>query len=158
MHKYVEEALIEIALELAKNVHANQCYNLPDRDVDYFSYHILNVFARVQKDKDYDNNLGIVAILQDVLEDCDYTQKSSLIQSIRLDFGNHIVDALFALDNSTRAEYSLYIEKVAKNSLARRVKIYDLQENLYHCLMPDANKHAKEKLLPRYVKALAELI
>lgn len=149
---------IEKAFELAKRVHAGQIYKHPDGDKDYFEYHVKNVYNRLF-DPNSDGDAEIVAVLHDVLEDCKPEEKDSVRKEIYEIFGDTIELALLFLDRNVSeangvSDYQGYIERVSANELAAFVKIYDLQENIFHCLLPDASSYTKNKLLPKYVKAL----
>lgn len=149
---------IEKALELAKRVHAGQTYKHPDGDKDYFEYHVKNVYNRLF-DLNSDGDAEVVAVLHDVLEDCKAEEKGSIRKEIYETFGDTIELALLFLDRNISeangvSDYQGYIERVAANEIAAFVKIHDLQENLFHCLLLNASGYAMNKLLPKYVKAL----
>jgi hypothetical protein len=149
---------IEKAFELAKRVHAGRVYRTPDGDKDYFDYHVWNVYNRLAHPNS-DGDAEIVAVLHDVLEACDPSERSEIGQYISDNFGERVRTALsFISRNDVRyegyADYQDYIRKLAADKLAAFVKIHDLQENIYHCLTPGASGYAKHRWLPRYVKAL----
>lgn len=153
---------LEKAIELAKRVHAGQVYRTPDGDRDYFKHHVCNVYNRLA-DPNSNGDAEIVAILHDVLEDCKPEEKDAIRKEIYETFGDAVELALLFLDRNTSeangaSDYQEYIERVAANELAAFVKIHDLQENIYHCLMPGASDYAKERVLPKYIKALNFLL
>ena len=67
----------------------------------------------------------IVGFLHDVLEDTDFPV-AALLQL----FDRDIIEALSAITRSPGEGYRFYVERVAKNRVARRVKLNDLQDNL----------------------------
>lgn len=153
---------IEKAFQLARRVHRDQVYNHPDGDKDYFEYHVLNVYNRLA-DPNSDGDAEIVAVLHDVLEDCKPDGRSEIGQYILDNFGDRVRIALsFISRNDVRYEsctdYQEYIEHVAASELAAFVKIHDLQEHIFHCLLPNASGYAKYSLLPKYIKALNFLL
>ena len=66
------------------------------------------------------------AVLHDVVEDTEITMDDLRDAGYRPE----IVDAIDALTHRTEDSYEQYIESVARNPVARRVKIADLEENL----------------------------
>jgi hypothetical protein len=128
------EALLRRAEEIARSAHEGQLYG----DVPYIN-HPLAVKARVG------NNLmaQVAAILHDVLED---TPTSS--QDL-LDAGMPpaSVTAVEAITRSAGEKYFAYITRLSNNSIARIVKVADLEENLSN--LPEG--HSLES---RYLKAL----
>src|SRR6266436_1907589 len=68
----------------------------------------------------------IVAVLNDVVEDTDWTFK----ELKREGFGDQILKALDCLTKREGEEYEDFIQRSASNSLARRVKIADLEDNM----------------------------
>jgi hypothetical protein len=150
------------AFEIAKRVHQGQVYKHPDGNKDYFGYHVINVYNRLA-DPRSDGDAEIVAILHDVLEDCKPEERKTLAAKIRDTFGEYTGLTLLFLDRGNASaegitRYQEYIERVAANELAAFVKVHDLQENLLHCLLLNASDYAKNKLLPRYIKALNFLL
>lgn len=102
----------------------------------------------------------IVAVLHDILEDTPYT----LADLREAGYGDDILDALEHLTHSKDEAYEDYIERVAQHSIARRVKLADIAENLannrqLHALMPHAETHAEtyERIM-RYECAQQRLI
>ncbi len=66
------------------------------------------------------------AVLHDVVEDTEIT-----LDNLRdAGYQPEIVDAIDALTHYSHDSYEQYIESVARNPVARRVKIVDLEDNL----------------------------
>jgi (p)ppGpp synthase/HD superfamily hydrolase len=68
----------------------------------------------------------IVALLHDVLEDTSV----DVTELHELGFGEHIVRAVLLLTHDRTVPYADYIERLAHDPLARRVKLADLADNL----------------------------
>ena len=73
-----------------------------------------------------DQDLQTVALLHDLLEDCPEWNCDSL----RCLFHEEIVDAVLLLTKKQNQEYEKYIEALATDEYARRVKIADLEDNM----------------------------
>jgi len=128
---------IENIIKFMIDAHGDQKYgNLP------FCVHPLLVSRHFE-----DNTLKTVALLHDVIEDTPYS-----FEDIRNLFGEEIAIAVDAISRRDDEKYlEDYIPRVAKNALAKQVKIADLQENIHSakfCYL------GYEKLIPRYEKAL----
>ena len=67
----------------------------------------------------------IVGFLHDVLEDTDYPSSA-----LYKEFGDEIMQALSAITRGVGEGYRAYIDRAARNPLARQVKIFDLRDNL----------------------------
>lgn len=92
----------------------------------------------------------IVAVLHDVVEDADYGWE--VIHDGR--FGTDVLDAIDAISRWPGEEYSTYIERVAKNPLAKAVKLADLADNMYG----PRSRFIPDSLLRRYSDAQARLL
>ncbi len=125
------------ATEFANAAHGDQKYNGKP-----YILHPLGVAARLTDLTD-----KLVAVLHDTIEDTSVTHAQ-----IKDKFGETIADAVQALSRDKNKEtYSQFIERAAKNPIAKRVKIADLTENLSHTatLRPDSKV--------KYTAALAAL-
>ena len=72
-----------------------------------------------------DEDSTVVALLHDVVEDTDLS-----IEDIkRMGFNEKITDALKVLSHDDNVEYLEYIKQVAKNDIAKKVKIADIKHN-----------------------------
>lgn len=67
----------------------------------------------------------VVAMLHDTVEDT-----SATIEEIRSEFGNEVADAVDVLTHDKGVSYMEYIRGIWKNSLARKVKMADLEHNM----------------------------
>ncbi|WP_442905106.1 GTP pyrophosphokinase [Haladaptatus sp. ZSTT2] len=81
----------------------------------------------------------IVAVLHDVVEDTDYT-----IEAIEETFGSMVRAAVDALTKRMGENYTEFIERVAENPIARRVKIADLENNMDLTRLSEVNDSVVE--------------
>ena len=99
-----------------------------------------------------DSGDQIVAVLHDVVEDTD-------LEVDDLSAAGYPAEIVAAIDSITHRggeSYEDYIERVAENSMARRVNVIDLQLNLANNrLRPDAPGNAAR--IAKYERALARL-
>lgn len=73
----------------------------------------------------FDTELAQIAVLHDVIEDTDLT----IQDLIDLGFSKRVTDALDLLTHKLEDTYEVYIEKIATNFDAIRVKRKDLEHN-----------------------------
>jgi (p)ppGpp synthase/HD superfamily hydrolase len=113
------EPSVEDAIALAARLHKGARY--PSPEAEPYVLHALRVMLRVTDPVDQ-----MAAVLHDVVEDSEIT-----LDNLR-DAGYRpgVVDAIDALTHHSHDSYEQYIENVAGNPVARRVKIIDLEENL----------------------------
>lgn len=109
------------AIYFAAAIHSSQT----DKAGAPYMLHAIAVMEMVAPDED----AMIVGALHDVLEDCHDGELTSLERQIR-DLGEHIFDAVQALTHRSGELYDAYIERVALNRLATKVKIADLTHNM----------------------------
>jgi hypothetical protein len=109
--------LLELSIQIAVLAHANQL----DKAGMPYILHPLRVMARFQ-----DLKLQIIAALHDVVEDTSITA----LQLRQMGFYEDIVDAVLALSRSPEETYADFIERCGGHSLARLVKIADLEDNM----------------------------
>ena len=84
-----------------------------------------------------------VAYLHDLLEDTEYTR-----EQLKRDFPSEIAAAVLAMTREDKTEpYLDYIRRLAPNSLARKVKLADLDDNL------DPNRPIPDKALAQELRA-----
>lgn len=114
-----KRAQLAIALELATSAHRGQVYPSPEREP--YVCHPIRVMEALEEGDEQ-----IVALLHDVLEDTN-VEAAELHQ---LGFGEHIIRAVVLLTHDRTVPYADYIERLAHDPLARRVKLADLADNL----------------------------
>lgn len=68
----------------------------------------------------------IVAVLHDVTEDTDYT----LDDLSKYKLTENVVIALWLLDKNNHKDYETMIKHIERNSIAKKVKIADLEHNM----------------------------
>lgn len=68
----------------------------------------------------------MAAVLHDAIEDSDLTSADL----VRAGYPPDVIEAIECLSRRPGEEYADYIERVATNEIARRVKLVDLAENL----------------------------
>ena len=142
--------LTKLAYSLSKEYHSGQTDKGGN---DYFNGHILSVFNLVGGNSSIPPELGIVALLHDIVEDTDIK-----IEQIRKLFGDSVADAVHLLThvgNSKKIDMS-YLSKIKQNPLARKVKIADLTHNSDTSRLPKILP-ADEIRLEKYKESLEYL-
>ncbi len=113
------EPTVEDAIGLAARLHRGVRY--PSPGAEPYIFHPLRVMLRFADPVDQ-----TTAVLHDVVEDTRIT-----LDDLRdAGYRPEVIDAIGALTHHTHDSYEQYIESVARNPVARRVKIADLEENL----------------------------
>jgi (p)ppGpp synthase/HD superfamily hydrolase len=110
---------VEDAIALAVRAHRGQRYPSPEREP--YIFHPLRVmlaFAHAPEQ--------MAAVLHDAIEDSDLTSADL----VRAGYPPRVIEAIECLSRCPGEEYADYIERVATNEIARRVKLVDLAENL----------------------------
>jgi (p)ppGpp synthase/HD superfamily hydrolase len=111
---------IDNALIIAKEAHKGQT----DRaGIDYVEGHVLTVAHRSAR---HGPLAVICAILHDVIEDSNVTANDLVEAGIPTE----VVDAVVAITKVRYEPYSVYIERVKQNAIARVVKIEDIMHNM----------------------------
>ena len=136
---------VEDAIALAARAHRGQRYPSPEREP--YIFHPLRVMLSLSDPADQ-----IVAVLHDAVEDSDL----ELRHLVETGYPPEIVGAVDALTHHAGESYDEYIERVAGNEIARRVKVVDLRENLANNLRLQPSPENAERIA-RYERALARL-
>ena len=139
---------LEEAIALAALAHRGQGYPTAALRREPFILHPLRVLLRLDTDTE-----RIVAALRDLLEDTPYT----LDDLRRRGYSPAILAALDRLSRRDGEPYAAYIERVATDPLARRVKLADLADNLAHNRGVDAPAVERARVA-RYERARARLL
>lgn len=145
------EHLLGEAFYLAAGVHRYQ----KDKSKVSYMLHPLEVMRLVAPDRD----AMIVALLHDAIEDFDGPPmgRAKFVHTLDVTFPRYIVEALEALTHGDDDEsYEDYVERVAQNYLARRVKIADLTHNMDPRRLP--LRAIEEKDLDRWAKYRRALV
>ncbi len=108
---------LEDAIIIALEGHRGQ------KDKACLSYilHPLRLMLRMKTEEEM-----MAAVLHDLIEDSSWT-----IEQLRdKGFSEDVLDAVECLTHRDSESYELFIERVKTNSIARRVKIADLEDNM----------------------------
>lgn len=136
---------LDEAIELAALAHRGQV----DKKGESYILHPLRVMMHSGPDHEH----MIVAVLHDTLEDTFVTEEMLLEKGLSL----HLVEAIEALTRRDGETYREFIERAAKNPIARKVKIKDLEDNMSkERNMPPLDEKTERRLL-KYRKAHAYL-
>ena len=104
------------AIKLCYEAHAGQV----DKSGLPYVHHPLHLAEQM-----HDENTTIVALLHDVVEDTDYT-----IEDLEaMDFGPDVIKAIRLMTHDDSVPYMDYVREIAKNPIAREVKLADLAHN-----------------------------
>lgn len=110
-------ATLEDAIQIAAEAHKGQ----PDKAGAPYILHPLRMMMRMKTEAEM-----ITAILHDVVEDTDWT-----IEKLReRGFSEEVLEAVECVTNREGESYDQFIERAAKNPIARQVKIADLEDNM----------------------------
>ena len=140
-----QKRLMQTALSLVKSKHAGQT-DLAGRP---YIDHVMRVAKRVAKQGP---DVMIVALLHDVLED-----SSATWAELKAMFPMEIVEAVSCLTHLKEEKYKDYIANIARNPLARAVKIADLEDNmdlkrLKKIAQVDTDRHRKYQKAIEYLR------
>lgn len=132
------DALIDLAEKIATEAHAGQFRR---GGVIPYIEHPRTVVSRVGGDPE----AQVVAWLHDVIEDSEHTAETLKAAGIP----SHLVEAVVLLTKTQEVSYGDYLEKVASNRIATRVKIADMISNLAD--------NPSTKQIQKYAKGLQRL-
>jgi (p)ppGpp synthase/HD superfamily hydrolase len=113
---------LEHALEIAMDGH----YGQKDHAGEPYILHLHRVMEGVREQGFTDNDYLSAAALHDLLEDTDWTLDRLRGAGIK----NEVVAAVWALTHRSDESYGDYVKRVAKDEIARIVKIADLRDHL----------------------------
>ena len=109
-------ALLQRAVQIAETQHAGQV----DKAGQPYIAHPRRVMMAMR-----DDAARIVAILHDVIEDCDVT----LAQLAGEGFPPYILEALDSVTRRAGETYDAFVARAAANPIGRQVKYADLRDN-----------------------------
>jgi (p)ppGpp synthase/HD superfamily hydrolase len=139
------DPFVEDAIALAAHAHRGQRY--PSPEAEPYIFHPLRVMLSFRDPVDQ-----MAAVLHDAVEDTDI----ALHDLAEAGYPTMLVAAVDSLTHRSDESYEDYIERVAVNDVARRVKVADLRENLKNNRRsPEAPGNADR--IARYERALARL-
>ncbi len=130
-----QQDLLEKAIGIAVAAHRGQ----RDRAGAPYILHPLRVMGRLGSTEE-----KIVGILHDVVEDTDWTLEALA----REGFPPLILEALDCVTKREGEQYPDFVARSAKNPLATKVKLVDLEDNMDL----RRNRDVEEKDLPRFRK------
>jgi (p)ppGpp synthase/HD superfamily hydrolase len=110
-------SLLEKAIAIAVDAHRGQV----DKAGQPYILHPLRMMLRLDNEAE-----RIVAVLHDVLEDA----KVTAADLRREGFSDEILDALAHVTKRKGENYQEFVARAAKNPIARRVKLADLEDNM----------------------------
>ena len=134
---------LEVAIALACESHRGQT----DKAGQPYILHPLRLMLRFESTSE-----RIVAVLHDVVEDSSIT----LNRLRELGFDQHVVNAIDALTRRQGEEYDAFIDRVLTDSLATRIKIGDIVDNLNLSRLTTLNDEAMRRIA-KYHQALTRL-
>ena len=111
---------IEKAFELAYQVHKGQFRW--DKKTPYI-FHCLRVCLKMETDEE-----KIVAILHDAIED--HADKISFDMLKEMGFSQDVIESLILLTHDKDTDYEKYIKYIKCCTIATKVKIADLEDNM----------------------------
>lgn len=109
--------LIEKSLTIALRAYAGKT----DKAGCEYIHHPLRLMAKMTTDREM-----AVALLHDVIEDSDITAAELLADGIP----NEVVEAVLCLTKQAGENYADFVLRAKQNSLARKVKIADIEDNI----------------------------
>ncbi|MCA1064864.1 GTP pyrophosphokinase (plasmid) [Rossellomorea sp. AcN35-11] len=139
----MNQSMIELAIKLASEYHLGQV----DKGGNPYILHPLAVMNRVGKSEE-----KVVAVLHDILEDTTMT-----VTELLKHFPREIVEAVEALTRRPEETYREFILRVKENTLARVVKIADMEENMDLSRIPNPTQVDYERVENRYKKFIVLL-
>jgi len=134
---------LEDAISLAAEAHRGQ----KDKANAPYILHPLRVMLRMETETD-----RIIAVLHDVVEDSGVTVRDPQ----KAGYSAEIVEAIKYLTRSKGEEYEQFIERVKGNTLAVKIKIADLEDNLNFERIKEPNEDDLRRY-EKYRRALARL-
>lgn len=135
--------LLERAIVIALESHQGQT----DKAGKAYILHPLRVMLAMKVEEEM-----IVAVLHDAVEDSNVTLEDLKSQG----FPGEIIDAIACIAKKSGEPYFDYIQRIRNNSLASRVKIADLLDNMNLQRIPNPKQDDFDRV-EKYKKALAIL-
>lgn len=142
MMKCSSDIPIERALNIAYDAHRGQ----KDKGGHMYIQHPIRVMHKVNGDKEKK-----AAVLHDTVEDSNVT-----ISDLEKCFSSEVVEAVRCLTRKESESYMDFVERVKTNEIARKVKIYDIRDNLDLSRLDEIRDEDIERVR-KYKKALEKL-
>ena len=124
---------LEKAIAIAVDAHKGQT----DKSGLPYILHPLRIMMTMP-----DEATRIVAVLHDVVEDTDCT----LAELKDAGFSEDVIAAVDRMTHRESDSYDAYIQKIADNAIARRVKLGDLEDNMNVRRLPNIRDKDLERL------------
>jgi (p)ppGpp synthase/HD superfamily hydrolase len=145
----INELVCVLAAEgMSKKAHEGQ---IDKSGKDYFTAHVYPIAKKMELDG-YSEEYVATAYLHDVVEDTDVS-----VIEIEAIFGGRIAYAVHCISRNEEETYEEYLVRVKSNKIAKRVKYYDIQNNLAPGRMDKLDEKTRTRLKKKYAKALAFL-
>ncbi len=132
------------AIKIAQKAHAEQV----DKSGTPYIVHLISVMNRCRTEDE-----KIVAILHDLLEDTPWTAQDLRHENCP----ERIIEAIIALSKIEGESYQNFIQRVANNPIAQKVKLADLEDNLDVRRLGKLNEKDFQRI-NKYLKAYHYLI
>ena len=132
------------AIKLCFKAHAGQF----DKSGIPYAHHPLHLADQME-----DEDSTIVALLHDVVEDTNYSLKD--IKG--MGFGDNVIEALELLTHNPETPYMEYIRAISANTLARKVKLVDLEHNSDASRLNHTPTEADLQRIDKYEQAMVFL-
>lgn len=127
------------AMRIAYKAHLNQV----DKAGVPYIYHPIHLAEQMETEEEC-----IVALLHDVVEDTSIT-----FEQLEKEFSNTIIETLKLLTHDKQVDYFEYIKNLKSNSIAKKVKLADLNHNSDITRLENITKE-DEKRREKYRKAI----
>ena len=136
--------MLEKAIQIAIEAHQGQT----DRAGTSYILHLIRVMNAGQT-----KNEKICGILHDLVEDTPWT-----FEALRKEgFSEEVISALVCVTKQPNETYTHFIERIKKNSLAVKVKINDLKDNMDITRLTFITEEDTQRL-NKYLKAYHSLL
>ncbi|MGI4789869.1 MAG: GTP pyrophosphokinase [Janthinobacterium lividum] len=135
--------LLPKAIEMAAKAHGN----VMNKDGSPYILHPLRLMMKAEGYAD-----KIVAVLHDTLEDTSLTAECLVDEG----FSAEIIKAIEAVTKREGEDYEAFIERIALNALAVRVKLLDLYDNIDVTRLPELGEWELERTA-KYHRAIKRL-
>ena len=136
--------MLEKAIQIAIEAHQGQT----DRAGTSYILHLIRVMNAGQT-----KNEKICGILHDLVEDTPWT-----FEALRKEgFSEEVISALVCVTKQPNETYTHFIERIKKNSLATKVKLNDLRDNMDITRLTFLTEEDTQRL-NKYLKAYHSLL
>ena len=136
---------LSLAITTATKAHDGQV----DKSGQPYIFHPLRVMLALLGESE---DVQIVAVLHDVIEDTSVT-----LQSIAGSFSVEVVAALDAITHMPNESNGEYMERVCANAIAKRVKLFDILDNMWPPRMSRLDVKTQARLTAKYKEMLRHL-